>query len=144
MSDFKRILVAFDGSPQAQKAFDYALEISKDCRGINQEITVLSVVHLTEQIDVPMDIEPIINAAKAQYESMLIGLQEKARSQGLNIAAVIVTGHPAQDIIEYAAEKKIDLIMMGQRGKSKIPKWLLGSVSQQVANHAPCSVMIVK
>lgn len=144
MSDSKRILVAFDGSPQAQKAFDFALELSKGCQGMTQEITVLSVVHLMEQIDVPMDIEPIINAAKAQYESQLIGLQEKAQSQGMNIAAEIVTGHPAEDIIEYAVKNKINMIIMGQRGKSKVAKWLLGSVSQQVANHAPCSVLIVK
>ena len=144
MFDSKRILVAFDGSPQAEKAFDFALEMSKDCQGMTREITVLSVVHLMEQIDVPVDIESIVNAAKAQYESLLIGLQEKAKSQGLNIAAEIVTGHPADDIIEYAAKNKINLIIMGQRGKSKVPKWLLGSVSLQVASHAPCSVMIVK
>jgi nucleotide-binding universal stress UspA family protein len=144
MFDSKRILVAFDGSPQAEKAFDFALEMSKDCQGMTREITVLSVVHLMEQIDVPVDIESIVNAAKAQYESLLIGLREKAKSQGLNIAAEIVTGHPADDIIEYAAKNKINLIIMGQRGKSKVPKWLLGSVSLQVASHAPCSVMIVK
>ncbi len=144
MFDSKRILVAFDGSPQAEKAFDFALEMSKDCQGMTREITVLSVVHLMEQIDVPVDIESIVNAAKAQYERLLIGLQEKAKSQGLNIAAEIVTGHPADDIIEYAAKNKINLIIMGQRGKSKVPKWLLGSVSLQVASHAPCSVMIVK
>lgn len=144
MFDSKRILVAFDGSPQAEKAFDFALEMSKDCQGMTREITVLSVVHLMEQIDVPVDIESIVNAAKAQYESLLIGLQEKAKSQGLNITAEIVTGHPADDIIEYAAKNKINLIIMGQRGKSKVSKWLLGSVSLQVASHAPCSVMIVK
>ena len=144
MFDSKRILVAFDGSPQAEKAFDFALEMSKDCQGMTREITVLSVVHLTEQIDVPVDLESIVNAARAQYEGLLIGLQEKAKSQGLNIAAEIVTGHPADDIIEYAAKNKINLIIMGQRGKSKVPKWLLGSVSLQVASHAPCSVMIVK
>jgi nucleotide-binding universal stress UspA family protein len=144
MFDSKRILVAFDGSPQAEQAFDFALEMSKDCQGMTREITVLSVVHLMEQIDVPVDIESIVNAAKAQYESLLIGLQEKAKSQGLNIAVEIVTGHPADDIIEYAAKNKINLIIMGQRGKSKVSKWLLGSVSLQVASHAPCSVMIVK
>ena len=144
MLDFKRILVAFDGSPPSEKAFDFALEMSKDCQGMTREIIVLSVVHLMEQIDVPVDIEAIVNAARAQYEGLLIGLQEKAKSQGVNIAAEIVTGHPADDIIEYAAKNKINLIIMGQRGKSKVPKWLLGSVSQQVASHAPCSVMIVK
>lgn len=144
MPDSKRVLVAFDGSPQAQKAFDTALEMAKGGQEVPMEITVLSVVHLVEQIDVLMDLEPIINAAKAQYDGLLAGLQEKAKSQGLNIATEIVIGHPAKDIIEFAASNNVDLIIMGQRGKSKIPKWLLGSVSQQVSNHATCSVMIVK
>ena len=144
MSESRKILVAFDGSPQAQKAFDFALERSNSCKEVMHEITVLSVFHLPEQIDVPMDVDPIVNAGKAQYEGYLTKLQEKAKSQGLTISSVIVTGHPAEEIVEFAVKNKSDLIIMGQRGQSKVSKWLMGSVSQQVVNHAPCSVMVVK
>lgn len=144
MPETKKLLVAFDGSPPSQKAFDFALELATTSTGINYEITALSVVHLAEQIDVPMDIEPIINAAKAQYEKQLTKLQEIAKSKGVTITAEIVTGHPADDLIEFALKNRCSMIIMGQRGKSKVPKWLIGSVSQQVANHAPCSVVIVK
>lgn len=144
MSETKKLLVAFDGSPPAEKAFDFALELATACRDIAYEITVLSVIHLAEQIDVPVDIEPIINASRAQYEKQLTNLHEKAKSQGVSIGAEIVIGHPADDIIEYARKHQCSMIVMGQRGKSRIPKWLMGSVSQQIANHAPCSVVIVK
>lgn len=144
MLETKKLLVAFDGSPPSRKAFDFALELATTSTGITYEITALSVVHLAEQIDVPMNIEPIINAAKAQYEKQLAQLQEIAKSKGVTIMAEIVTGHPADDLIEFALKNRCSMIIMGQRGKSRIPKWLMGSVSQQVANHAPCSVVIVK
>ena len=144
MSDSKRILVAFDGSPQAQKAFDFALEVFKECQGVTREITVLSVVHLVEQIDVPMDIEPIVNAAKAQYEVLLTGLQEKAKSRGLDIAAEIVIGHPSEDIIEYAAKNKIDLIIMATHGRTGLAHVILGSVAERVVQHSPVPVVMVR
>ena len=144
MSEIKKLLVAIDDSPQSNKAFDFALELATTSTGVTYEITALSVVHLSEQIDVPMDIEPILSVAKSQYEKLLTKLQEKAKSQGVTITAEIVIGHPAECLIEFAIKNQNSMIIMGQRGRSKISKWLMGSVSQQVANHAPCTVTIVK
>jgi Kef-type K+ transport system membrane component KefB len=52
------------------------------------------------------------------------------------IVVSIVVGHPA--------DKDCDMIIIGQRGKSRIQTWLLGSVSKRVTSHAPCTVVIVK
>ena len=76
------------------------------------EIAVLSVVHLAEQLDVPMDIEPIMNAFRAQYENQLTNLQEMAKSQGITITAEIVMGNPADNIIEFAKKNQINMIII--------------------------------
>jgi nucleotide-binding universal stress UspA family protein len=138
-----KILIAFDGSEQSYKAFDFALEMSKLCMGASPEITVLSVAQPPEPADI-VEVDAIIDSASQHYEELFKVLREKARKQNVEINTEVVVGHPADQIVKYASDKKSDLIILGQRGKSKIAKWLLGSVSKRVATYAPCTVTIVK
>ena len=88
--------------------------------------------------------DAIIESATQHYEELFKGLREKAKAEGVEIKTDIVVGHPADQIIKYAAEKKSDMIVVGQLGKSKIANWLLGSVSKRVSSYASCTVTIVK
>ena len=138
-----KILVAFDGSEQSYKAFDFALEMSKLYTGASPEIIVLSVAQPPEPIDI-VEMDAIIESATQHYEDLFKGLRDKAKPENVEINTDIVVGHPADQIIKYATEKKSDMIIVGQRGKSKIATWLLGSVSKRVSSYAPCTVTIVK
>lgn len=139
----KKILVAFDGSPQSYHAFDFALEMSKLCPGASPEIFVVSVAQPPEPIDI-VEMDAIIDSATQHYEELFKGLREKAKERSLEIKTEVVIGHPADQIVKYAADKSCDMVIVGQRGKSKIESWLLGSVSKRVATYAPCTVTIVK
>jgi nucleotide-binding universal stress UspA family protein len=139
----KKILVAFDGSEQSQKAFDFALEMFRLCSGAAPEIMVLYVAQPPEPIDI-VEMDAIIDSATRHYEELFAGLRSKAKAQNAQITMEIVVGHPADQIIKYAAEKKADMVVVGQRGKSKIESWLLGSVSKRVSSYASCTVTIVK
>jgi nucleotide-binding universal stress UspA family protein len=57
---------------------------------------------------------------------------------------MIVEGHPADAILAAIAEKKIDLVIMGAGTPSALERYLMGSTSQTVLNHAPCSALIVR
>ena len=57
---------------------------------------------------------------------------------------MLVRGDAATEIIDYAKERKVDLIVAGSRGLSQVRGWLLGSVSRKLVHYAPCSVLIVK
>ncbi len=138
-----KILVAFDGSPQSYKAFDFALEVARLCREAGPEILVLSVAQPPEPADI-VEVDAIIDSATQHYEELFKGLKDKARERNLEIKSEVAVGHPADQIIKFAAEKKSDMIVVGQRGKSKIANWLLGSVSKRVSSYAPCTVTIVK
>ena len=138
-----KILVAFDGSKQSYKAFDFALEMSRLCTGASPEITVLSVAQPPEPADI-VEVDAIIDSMTQHYEGLFKGLREMARKVNIEIHAEVVVGHPADQIIKYAVEEKSDMIIVGQRGKSKIANWLLGSVSKRVASYSPCTVTIVK
>jgi nucleotide-binding universal stress UspA family protein len=62
----------------------------------------------------------------------------------VEIKAEVVVGHPADQIVRYAADNNCDMIVLGHRGRSKIADWLLGSVSKRVSSYSPCTVTIVK
>jgi nucleotide-binding universal stress UspA family protein len=53
-------------------------------------------------------------------------------------------GDPAEEIINYAAEASIDLIVMGTHGRTGLERLLMGSVAEKVLRGAPCSVLVVK
>lgn len=139
----KRILVAFDGSPQSYNAFDFALEMTKLCPGAAPEIIVVSVAQPPEPADI-VEVEAIIDSATQHYEELFKELKEKAKEKNIELKAEVAVGHPADQIIKYAKDKKCDMVIVGQKGKSKIENWLLGSVSKRVATYSPCTVTIVK
>lgn len=139
----KRILVAFDGSPQSYQAFDFALEMTRLCPGAAPEIIALSVVQPPEPIDI-VEMDAIIDSAKQHYEELFKGLREKAKERNLEIKTEVAVGHPADQIVRYAKENNCDMVILGQKGKSKIESWILGSVSKRVATYSPCTVTIVK
>ena len=143
MAMIKKIVVAFDGSEQSGKAFDFALELTKLCPGAAPEILVLSVAQPPEPIDI-VEMDAVIDSATQHYEKLFAGLKEKARERNIEIKTEVVVGHPADQIVRYAKEKNSDMVVIGQKGKSKIENWLLGSISKRVATYAPCTVTIVK
>jgi nucleotide-binding universal stress UspA family protein len=138
-----KILVAFDGSEQSNKAFDFALELSRLCTGASPEITVLSVAQPPEPADI-VEVDAIIDSATAHYEDLFKKLREKAKAKNIEIKTEVVVGHPAVQIVKVADERKCDMIIVGHRGKSKMADWLLGSVSKRVSSYATCTVTIVK
>ena len=139
----KKILVAFDGSEKSYEAFDFALEMSRNCPNSSTEVLVIAVAQPPEPIDI-VEMDAVIESITQHYEELFKGLKERAKEKGVEIKAEVVIGHPADQIVRYAAEKGCDMIVLGHRGRSKIADWLLGSVSKRVSSYSPCTVTIVK
>ena len=77
-------------------------------------------------------------------ESLLKRAAREAVDQGVEVETHAREGHPADVIIDVANQEKADLIVVGSRGLHGIRRYLLGSVSSKVSDHAHCSVMIVR
>ena len=141
----RKILVAFDGSDKSYEAFNFALDMSKNCLNLPVRIFVLSVAQPLEPMDfTEINSDAIMKGITEYFEDLFKGLREKAAKKGADIETEVVMGHPADQIVKYAREKDCDMIVMGHRGRSKIADWLLGSVSRRVASYSPCTVTIVK
>jgi len=130
--DFSKILIAHDGSRHAQRALDYAVQLGEKYKS---KITLLNVVQtmLTRVQE---------EAAKGIGERVVS--EAESHVKGVNMDKKVELGHPAKTIIDFAKKGNYDLIVMGRRGLNPVRRFVLGSVSDKVARHAQCSVLIVR
>jgi nucleotide-binding universal stress UspA family protein len=83
-------------------------------------------------------------AESKQAEILVTKVAEVLRSKGLKVTAAVEHGDPRSKIIDTAKEWHADLIVLGSHGRKGLDRFLMGSVSEAVARHAPCSVQIVR
>ncbi|HXZ95750.1 MAG TPA: universal stress protein [Burkholderiales bacterium] len=136
----KRILMAYDGSAPADKAYAFALDLAKK---YGADVHVIAVARPPDFGD-DVETEAILENSVKHYEGLFAPLKDQAAAQGLNPQFEVVVGHPAEQIIYRAEEYQADLIVMGHRGKSLFERLRLGSVSKHVIHYAHCAVTIVR
>jgi len=137
----KSILVAYDSSEHANKAYAIALDYAQK---FNSEIYVITVARPPEPA-MDVETEAFIEEVTEQYNKDFAHLKGQATSHKVKAHFEVLAGHPAQTIVHYAQDLNVDLIIIGAvREKSGLLKWLLGSVASQVTHHAHCSVLVVR
>lgn len=136
----KAILVAYDGSEPARKAYESALDLAAK---YGAAITVLAVAQPPEVGD-EVETEALIDNARRHYRHVFKRLEDSTQTPGLTIRYEVAVGHPAEQIVLHAEKLRADLIVMGHRGNSLLSRWLVGSVVKQVIVHAPCALMVVR
>jgi nucleotide-binding universal stress UspA family protein len=136
----KSILIAYDGSPFAKRAFEVGLEMARLCHA---KTIVLSVAQIPEPAMI-YETTALLDEANVHYEKDFSDLRAAAKSAGVPLETRVVIGHVSDQIVQQATDEHADLIVMGHRGKSLIERWLLGSVSKRVITYAHCSVLVVR
>ena len=143
---YAKILVALDGSDFSKKAADYAISLAKEQ---NATISAVSVVkfHQTDAFRGSTDtLAKFIRKQAGIAEGWLDSVRTKADKNGIRFESRVIqtrTNVP-EEIIKYAKDKKIDLIVIGTRGRTGFKKAILGSVAQAVVTHAGCPVMVIR
>jgi nucleotide-binding universal stress UspA family protein len=137
---FQRILVAVDGSDSARKAYDVALDLA---RKYSSTLAVLAVVRPPEFAE-DVETEAILEHSRGYYQGVLDRLRAESDTEGLVTRYEVAIGHPAEKVLACAEKDRIDLLVMGHRGKSLLQRWLVGSVTRHVINHAHCAVLVVR
>jgi nucleotide-binding universal stress UspA family protein len=139
--EVKTILVAVDGSEHSEEAVRYACAMGPP---LEAEVILLHVVPMlvsaTPYHDTVSD-QPFMALQKVGEDILA---KAKQIAGNCPVTDMIDHGDPAQRIMEIAEEKNVDLIVMGSRGVSGIKRLFVGSISDKVANQAPCPVMIVR
>ena len=135
-----KILLATDGSKFSQAATQALIS---QCRPQGTEIRVLNVV------DLPLMI-PTLYASEFREESLKDGeefvhkAEQPLTEAGYKVETAVEEGDPKSTIVEDAVRWHADLIVLGSHGRKGVDRFLMGSVSEAVARHAPCSVEVVR
>lgn len=137
---FAKVLVGYDGSPQADRAFSLALELA---RTTGATVTAVSVVRPPEFAE-SVEATTLIERATEYYEESFTDLRSRAKDAEVTLVCEVRVGHPADWVVRLARERGAELIVVGHRGKSRVEEWLLGSVSKRVLSYAPCHVLVVR
>ena len=142
----RRILVPFDNSSYAARSFGTALDMAKN-RGAS--VVVISVIQ--EEIskswvnDTPTREKNMTKSSKDILKEGIKMMKDQAKKIGIGFDSTIVSSrNVAETIISFASTNKIDLVVMGTRGKGMPKEMMLGRVSTDVALNAHCPVMLVK
>lgn len=136
---FHRILVGIDGSPNAKNALHDAIVLARTTTGRVHALAVCEPIVLgTMPAEV---VDQTTGAERACLEEALVEARRIAADQGgLEITSELRTGNVAQEIIKVAREGLFDLIALGAHGQRPVDEFLMGTTSDRVARHAPCSV----
>jgi len=136
----KRILIGVDGSKYGLEAVKAAAKLSSE-RGI-KSVTLINVIPVVVSTMGPTT----VSAPPEDIEAWEIFEEPKTilNKAGLEAKLILREGDPANEIIEVAKTEGYDLIIVGHRGLSPVKAFLLGSVSNRVVMHAPCSVLVVR
>jgi hypothetical protein len=144
--EFKSILVATDGSNYSAAAASEAIGIAKRNKS---KLTVIAVV--PAELATPTDIELamahrelIAEKEMHEAEKNAKAVKEAATKEGVSVQAFVMTGKPADAIVETAKEKNSDLIVLGSHGRTGLERLLMGSVAERVIVLAAGAVLVVK
>jgi nucleotide-binding universal stress UspA family protein len=144
--EFKKVLVAFDGSEYSKKALKTAVILAKthDAKLLVLYVTV-PPAYSYGRIS-PAYIDRIERIARQEAGAVVKRARQLVREADLDVKVKVTEGmlSAVQAIIEYAAKERVDLIVVGTRGMSGFKKLLLGSVSSGVVAHAHCPVLVVR
>ena len=124
---FERLLIASDGSPFSEAAWDEALTLAKTMGS-----ALIGVAVAASDRDIPTATGVVRN------------LEAAAATQGITLDTMIPMGRPEEGIVKAAEFKQASLIIVGSHGRTGLKRLLMGSVAERVIGHAKCPVLVVK
>jgi len=144
---FERILVPVDGSDRALAALELAVELQGRC---DSELYILCVYRHYSLLEASMSMvnpdrpENLDQSMQEHATKVVEQAKQYAADQGsTNIRGFVKSGPPARTIVNFAKDKKVDLIILGSRGLGDVEGYLLGSVSHKVTSLSHCPTMVV-
>ena len=137
----RRILIATDGSRQADRAVNYGLELAELS---GAEVHALYVVETKANYILKVNLDD--NAMKEHEEygkETVTAIVEQAAERGLEAKGAVRKGKIAREIVDYGRDKKIDTIVMGRQGSGAVDRYL-GATAEKVVRMSDIPVTIVQ
>lgn len=135
------MLVPLDGSELAEAVLPHVKTLAKQQNAKPMEVVLFSVLERLVESgyyipDVPMRLE--------KQQEYLAKIEGRLKDAGLSVRSEVRKGKPAEQIIEYASENPLNLIVMSTHGRSGLGKWVFGSVAGKVLHTASSPIFLVR
>lgn len=146
---YEKILAPLDGSELSECSLQHIKAVAIGCQV--PEVTLLRVTEPVsslvfsghpEMIDGNL-VERLEEQSRDQAKNYIEKIAVRLKREGINIKTAIVSGSPADEILDYVKKNKIDLVIMSTHGKSGISRFAFGSVAEKVLRHSPVPVLVV-
>ncbi|MFP4589907.1 MAG: universal stress protein [Halobacteriales archaeon] len=139
---YDNILIATDGSEIAKIAAEHGIELAK---ATGATVHALYVVETQAHYILTVGLGDEDMAEYREYgEDVVENVVEVASDTGIDGVGVVKSGGVADEIVEYAEEHDVDLIVMGATGRSAVDKYLIGSTAEKVVRTAECPVLTIR
>jgi nucleotide-binding universal stress UspA family protein len=141
---YKRMLVPLDGSKLAEETIPYARELAGR---LDLDLDFLYVSHPLMMQMLPMSqfyVEKIAEAVKTQVLIVRANTVGKETARPVEVRSKVTTGYPAEEILKYAEENEVDIILLATHGASGVRRWAMGSVAYQVLHASKIPVWLVR
>lgn len=137
---YENILIPTDGSDSAQEAVDHGIELAKT---VDAKVHSLYVVETEATYFITADLDDEeMDEYKEYGEELVTAVTNEASAEGVDAQGAVKVGKIAQEIVEYAEDHDIDLIVMGRRGRGSIEQYL-GSIAEKVVRMSEIPVTVV-
>lgn len=139
------ITAALDGSPYADHALSFAVDLAKRYDAKLTIVAVAPMVPLYLSATEPWAPTEMPEGEVKFYRGLVDAGAARARTEGVgDVTSVCLEGHVVDEIVAYLEGHPTDLLVMGSRGLSAAKRLLLGSISDAVSHHVSCPVLIVR
>lgn len=144
---YHKILVPLDGSNEAECVIPHVETLAKTGPA---EIEIISIV---QPVEIPSkgriaisedDLKNITDDIKAESHKYLDQIAARLQRSGIKVHPIILTGKPAESLIEYIENNDIDLVIMATHGRSGITRLFWGSIAEKVLRSVDVPVLLVK
>ncbi|BDH62597.1 universal stress protein [Lysinibacillus sp. PLM2] len=144
MTHYKSIVVAVDGSKEAEYAFRKAIDVAK--RNVDSKLNLVNVIDTRSFAAIEAYDRTIAERAQTFSEELLDGYKKQAEEAGLKDVNVIIEYGSPKSIItkELSNIVEADLIVCGATGLNAVERFLIGSVSEAIVRSAKCDVLVVR
>lgn len=138
---YKHILLASDGSEYAVRAAKEAVKIAS-----LREDSIIDVVYVADIEKSKYDVLHSNSKEEADIERRKKNSKvlQYLKEAGARYKTTILRGQPGPEIVKYANEQEVDIVIIGSRGLNKFQEMVLGSVSHKVMKRVNCPAMVVK
>jgi nucleotide-binding universal stress UspA family protein len=138
---FQRILLAWDGSQVALRAFDVAIDIT---RRYEAELVAVSIAHSPAHAETDADRTETVDAAHRYLQATFDEVKDRAQRAGVEVEHQIVDGQtPARALLDYVHEHGFDLIVCGHHHDRRAGRLLLIGLTQGLLAGASVPVVVV-